>query len=79
MNIFIGNLSKQMDENNLHKIFTEFGLVNSVKVVKDSYTGKFRGFGFVEMVSEEDALNAIKSLNNKSFFGKRIMVNRRED
>ena len=79
MNIFIGNLSHEINEMNLMDIFKEFGLVNSVKVVKDSYTGKFRGFGFVEMFSESDGLNAIKNLNNKMFLGKRLMVNRREE
>lgn len=79
MNIFIGNLSDKVEESNLFNIFSEFGLVKTAKVVKDSYTGKFRGFGFVEMIAESEGLNAIKFLNNKSFFGKRIMVNRREE
>lgn len=79
MNIFIGNLSEKMEENNLLQIFGQFGAVKTAKIVKDSYTGKFRGFGFVEMAIESEGLNAIKYLNNKSFFGKRIMVNRREE
>jgi cold-inducible RNA-binding protein len=78
MNIFVGNLSDQFSEFTLMELFQQFGLVRSVKVVKDSYGGNFRGFGFVEMISESDAINAIKRLNNKSYFGKRIMVNKRE-
>jgi RNA recognition motif-containing protein len=78
MNIFVGNLSEEFSEYSLSALFQEFGLVRSVKVVKDSYGGIFKVFGFVEMFSESDAINAIKRLNNKPFFGKRIMVNKRE-
>ena len=79
MNIFIGNISQQLDEVSLQEIFGQFGLVSSVKIVKGSFTGAFRGFGFVEMFSETEGLNAIRSLNNKMVLGKRLKINRRED
>jgi len=75
---FLGNLSEEFSEFSLTELFQQFGLVRSVKVVKDSYGGIFKVFGFVEMFSESDAVDAIKRLNNKPFFGKRIMVNKRE-
>ncbi|HYG40009.1 MAG TPA: RNA-binding protein [Cytophagales bacterium] len=78
MKIFVGNLSQNMDEKTLNNIFEEFGLVKSVTLVKDFYTNRSRGFAFVEMFSSQDALAAIESLNNKTFLGKRIVVNKRE-
>lgn len=75
MNIFIGNLSPHMDESTLKTIFSEYGQIKSLNLVKDDYTHRSRGFGYVEMWSESDAVNAIRNLNNKSFNGKRMMVN----
>lgn len=79
MNIFVGNLSKEVDERDLHKIFKPFGLLKSVNLVKDLGTGRFRGCAYVEMFSNTEALEAIKSLNNQTFLGKRLMVNQREN
>ncbi len=76
MNIFIGNLSDKMEESNLLHIFSQFGLVKKAKVVKDSYTGKFRGFGFVEMSSEDEELAAIEALDGAEWMGRDLKVNK---
>ena len=78
MNIFVGNLSHDMDERGLHAIFQEFGMVKSVNLIKDDYTHRPRGFAFVEMFLDSEGMEAIKVLNNKTFLGKRIVVNKRE-
>jgi RNA recognition motif-containing protein len=78
MNIFVGNLSKEVDEQGLHRIFRPYGLLKTVELVKDLGTGRFRGCAYVEMFSNDEAVEAIKNLNNKTFLGKRLMVNQRE-
>ena len=75
MNIYIGNLSTSSDEDNLRQAFEEFGQVESVKIIKDRYTGESRGFAFVEMPTKEEALSAIEGLNDKEFEGSTIIVN----
>ena len=62
-NIFVGNLSSSTSEGALRQLFAAFGPVNQVKIMTDSYTGKPRGFGFVEMANEEDGKKAIAALN----------------
>jgi RNA recognition motif-containing protein len=63
MNIYVGNLSPDTTDENLREAFESFGEVTSAKVIKDKYTGQSRGFGFVEMASDEDANKAIAELN----------------
>lgn len=75
MNIYVANLSYQIKDEDLSQIFEEFGEVSSAKVIVDKYNGRSRGFGFVEMPNNEEANQAIKSLNNKEFLGKAISVN----
>ena len=75
MNIYIGNLSTSSDEDNLRQAFEEFGQVESVKIIKDRYTGESRGFAFVEMPTKEEALSAIEGLNDKEFEGSTLIVN----
>ncbi len=58
-NIFVGNLSSSTSEGALRQLFAAFGPVNQVKIMMDSYTGKSRGFGFVEMANAEDGDKAI--------------------
>lgn len=74
MQLFVGNLSYQTDEDELMALFSEIGEVLSVKIISDRYTGKSRGFGFVEMASKEDAEKAISTLNESEQSGRKIVV-----
>jgi len=75
MNIFVGSLSFQSSEQDLHKLFSEYGTVKSVKIISDNYTGRSRGFGFVEMENTAEATKAIEQLNNMRFMEQFIVVN----
>ena len=75
MNIYIGNLSYGVTEDNLRSLFDEFGEIESAKVITDKFTGRSKGFGFVEMPSNSEADQAIKALNGKSIEGRNIKVN----
>ena len=76
MNIYVANLNYQINDDDLREIFEEVGEVSSAKVITDKYSGKSRGFGFVEMSDETDAQQAIDTLNNKEFMGKAISVSK---
>src|SRR5262249_11352839 len=73
--LFVGNLSYNTTEDSLEGLFTQVGPVDSVRVMRDMATGRSRGFGFVEMQSEDDARNAIDKLNDTDLDGRRIAVN----
>jgi RNA recognition motif-containing protein len=75
MNIYVGNLSYNVSEENLRQAFEPFGQVSSATIVKDKYSGQPRGFGFVEMPDRAEAQEAIKSLNGKELLGKQMSVN----
>lgn len=75
MNIYVGNLSYKLTEDRLKVMFEEFGKVDSVKVLMDRFTGKSKGFGFVEMPSNSEADQAIKALNGKFVDDRNIKVN----
>lgn len=75
MNIYVGNLSYDVTENELRQVFEPFGNVESVKIISDMYTGRSKGFGFVEMSNIGDAQSAINDLNNKDLKGRPIKVN----
>ncbi|MBV6511487.1 MAG: RNA-binding protein [Ignavibacteriales bacterium] len=75
MNIFVGNLAKDVTEEDLQNLFTEFGAVRSVKVIKDMFSGESKGFGFVEMPGLAEAQKAMNSLNTKDVKGKKLVVN----
>ena len=75
MNIYVGNLSYDVTEENLRQAFESFGQVTSARIIKDKYTGQSRGFGFVEMLEQAQAQAAIKSLNGKELLGKQMSVN----
>jgi RNA recognition motif-containing protein len=75
MNIYVGNLSRQAGESELRTLFSQFGEVKSLKLVKDQDTGESRGFGFVEIVDNSAATLAIKSLDAKEFKGRNLKVN----
>ncbi len=72
--LYVGNLSFQMTEDNLKDVFAAHGEVLSANVVTDAATGRSRGFGFVEMATDEDANKAISSLNGTSVMGRQINV-----
>lgn len=76
MNIYVGNLNYDLQEDDLKQIFSEFGEVVSVKIITDKYTGRGKGFGFVEMSNEEDASKAIDGLNEKEVQGRNLKVNK---
>jgi len=70
MNIYVSNLSFEVSETDLQSLFAQFGTVTSAKLINDKYTGKSRGFAFVEMSTEEEGKNAIRFLNEKEqYFG----------
>jgi RNA recognition motif-containing protein len=73
-NLYIGNLSEKVSEEDLKANFSEVGTVVSVNVIKDKYTGQSRGFGFVEMATDEEAKEAIKKFNDGQLDGKTIVV-----
>jgi RNA recognition motif-containing protein len=66
VNIYVGNLSREVSEDELRKEFEAFGAVTSVNIIKDRYSGESRGFGFVEMSTKSEAQAAINGLNGKS-------------
>lgn len=75
MNMYVGNLSFSVNEDDLKAVFSEFGEVVSVNIIKDKYSGKSKGFGFVEMPDNSEADKAIKSLNGSQLQGRDIKVN----
>ena len=75
MNIFVGNLSKDVTDIDLQDIFSEYGQVRSVKVIRDLFSGESKGFGFIEMPGVAEAQKAINELNTREVKGKKIVVN----
>ena len=74
MNIYISNLSFDVNDSDLKELFEEYGQVSSAKVITDKFSGKSRGFGFVEMPSDDEAKKAIEELNQAEYDGKTINV-----
>lgn len=75
MNIYVGNLNFKLSEDDLKSIFEEFGAVSSVKIITDKYSGRSKGFGFVEMDNDDEAKAAIDGLNGKEIETRVIVVN----
>ena len=75
MKIFVGNLSPEINEQELTALFAEHGSVSNVKIVRDTSNQMSRGFGFVEMVRKVEAKKALKTLNDFELKGKRMAVN----
>jgi len=75
MNIYVGNLSRKVTEEDLRQAFEAFGQVASATIIKDKFSGESRGFGFVEMPTKAEAQSAIKDLNGKELKGQVLNVN----
>ncbi len=78
MNIFVGSLPWSIEEADLRESFEAYGTVDSVKVVTDKFTGRSKGFGFVEMPNDGEAQKAIDELNGATVEGRTIVVNKSE-
>ena len=75
MNIYVGNLSWQMTDEDLRNLFEQHGAVGSAKIVKDKVSGRSKGFGFVEMENDTEAQAAITALYDSEVMGRKIIVN----
>lgn len=75
MNIYVGNLSWSMTDEDLSSLFTQYGSVSSAKILKDKMNGRSKGFGFVEMEDDEAAKTAIANLNETEVQGRKLIVN----
>lgn len=75
MNIYVGNLPYSTTESDLNSAFSEFGEVSNVTIITDKFSGKSKGFGFVEMPNNEEADAAIEALNETELKGRNLKVN----
>ena len=75
MNIYVGNLDFKVDERDMEGVFNEYGTVSSAKVIMDKFTGRSKGFGFVEMENQDEADKAIQELDGATFENRKITVN----
>lgn len=78
MNIFVGSLPFSLEEADLRESFEAYGAVESVKIITDKFTGRSKGFGFVEMSNDDEAQKAIDELNGATVAGRTIVVNKSE-
>ena len=82
MNIYVGNLAYEVTDEDLNETFSPFGEVTSARVIRDRFTDRSRGFGFVEMSNDTEAQTAIDDVNGKEIKGRAVTVNQarpRED
>ena len=75
MNIYVGNLSYEVNEDDLTEVFKSYGTVSSSKIITDKYSGRSKGFGFVEMENNDEAVHAIKELNGAVYEDRDMIVN----
>jgi len=75
MNIYVGDLSNDVTEDDLKAVFSEFGEVDSLNIIKDKFSGRSKGFGFVEMPNNSEADKAIEALNGTELKGRNLKVN----
>ena len=75
MNIYVGNLSWNLKDEDLQNLFSPYGEVSSAKIVLDKFTNRSKGFGFVEMANDDEAKAAIDALNGSDVDGRNIVVN----
>jgi len=73
--LYVGNLAYKATNEDLNELFSQAGTVESVNIITDKYSGQSKGFGFVEMASDEEAQKAIEMLNGKSFMERNLTVN----
>ncbi|HWH74747.1 MAG TPA: RNA-binding protein, partial [Methylibium sp.] len=73
--LYVGNLAYSVRDDDLQQAFSQFGVVNSAKVMMDRDTGRSKGFGFVEMGSDAEAQSAIEGMNGQSLSGRAVVVN----
>ncbi len=76
ISIYVGNMSWDISEQKLEELFAEFGTVSSAKIIMDRESGRSKGFGFVEMDSEDAGMAAIEALNEKDIKGRALRVNK---
>ncbi len=75
LNIYVGNLPKSTNEDEVRGLFEKHGVVADVKLIKDQYTRDLRGFGFIEMPAKAEALKAIQEVNGTELDGRSLIVN----
>lgn len=75
INIYVGNLPFAAAEDELRELFEQFGRVDSARIITDRFTGRSRGFGFVEMADRQEGMRAIEELNSQDFKGRTLRVN----
>ncbi|HCL00332.1 MAG TPA: RNA-binding protein [Candidatus Marinimicrobia bacterium] len=75
MNIYVGNLPRSTNEDEVRGLFAGYGTVADVKLIKDQYTSELRGFGFIEMPEKTEAMKAIQEVNGKELGGRSLVVN----
>ena len=75
MNIYVGNLAREVSEKDLENTFSSFGSIRSVKVIRDLFSGESKGFAFVEMAGTKEGQAAINELTTKELKGKKLIVN----
>ena len=75
MDIYVGNLPYQADDQKIQELFAQHGTVTSARVIVDRSSGESKGFGFVEMPDKTEALTAIKAINEQDFMGRNLRVN----
>lgn len=75
MNLYVGNLAREVSEDDLRQAFEAYGEVSSVALIKDKFSGEPRGFGFVEMPAKDQAIAAINGLNGQELKGRALVVN----
>ena len=75
MNIYVGSLQYDVTEDELKSVFEAYGAVDSVKIIMDKFSGRSKGFGFIEMPDNDQGEKAIQSLNGSEINGRRIVVN----
>lgn len=79
MDIYVGNLAYEVDDDSLNQVFSEYGAVESARVLMDRDTGRSRGFGFVKMPDADEANRAIEALNDSDFMGRPLRVREAEE
>lgn len=75
MNIYVGNLNFRLKESQLEEVFSEYGTVDSVRIITDKFSGRSKGFGFVSMENDSEAQKAIDALNGAELESRELVVN----